>query len=729
MPSKPKSAAVRSVESVSRGKPKAAPARVSGARPRPANSNAKKPVFPLDTIAMAMVENAPINIICADLDHVIQYLNPASVSTLRRLEKYLPIKVDEMVGSSVDVFHKHPEHQRRLLSNPRNLPHTAIIGVGPEKLQLLVTALMGPKGDYLGTMVTWDVVTEKIARDEEIARMTSILENAPINIMCTDLDLKVRYMNPASRTTLRKLDQYLPLRADAMLGQSIDIFHKNPEHQRRLLADPRNLPHTAIIGVGPEKLQLLVSAMRDAAGNYSGPMVTWEVVTEKLANEESVRRHAVESDAEAKASARTMAAVHRLIEAVEHGKLRDRIDVAGMAGTHLALCEGVNRMMEGIATPLDEVANVLSDVAEGELRTAVRGAYENDILTLKDSLNGTIRQLSGMAGEMRQIAAHVAHAAEEISSGTADLSKRTEQQAASLEETASTMEEMTATVKQNADNARQANLLAMSARSVAERGGDVVSQAVVAMDEINKSSAKIADIIGVIDAIAFQTNLLALNAAVEAARAGEQGRGFAVVASEVRNLAQRSATAAKEIKTLIKDSTEKVSDGSNLVRQSGATLQDIVSSVKRVADIVGEIAAASQEQSTAIEQVNQTINKMDEFTQQNSALVEETASAAASMSGQSAELLETVGRFKIEDAEQAPTPKKAARPAAPQSHAQSRPQKRPGAPAEKPRAPAPGAARAQPQQPQRPAKPVRKPLTGEQASGEAAADEEGFLEF
>jgi methyl-accepting chemotaxis protein len=438
--------------------------------------------------------------------------------------------------------------------------------------------------------------------------------------------------------------------------------------------------------------------------------------TERAAKSErdkqEVQKRAMEE--EAAAAARTIDAIARVVAAVEQGKLRDRIDTQGMTEKYRALCDGVNRMMEGITRPLDEIALVLDGVAQGDLRKQVEGDYQNDLQVLKLSVNRTVEQLSALATDMRQIAGNVAHAAEEISSGTSDLSKRTEQQAASLEETASTMEEMTATVKQNADNARQANVLAMSARSVAERGGDVVSQAVVAMDEINKSSAKIADIIGVIDAIAFQTNLLALNAAVEAARAGEQGRGFAVVASEVRNLAQRSATAAKEIKTLIKDSTEKVSDGSNLVRQSGATLQDIVASVKRVADIVAEITAASQEQSSAIEQVNQTVSKMDEFTQQNSALVEQTASAAASMSSQAGELLDTVGRFQVDEAESRPAPRRAAPPA----RQESKPQPKAARP------PARGAARPA----AAPPKPARK-APAARSAGSAAADEEGFLEF
>jgi methyl-accepting chemotaxis protein len=255
--------------------------------------------------------------------------------------------------------------------------------------------------------------------------------------------------------------------------------------------------------------------------------------------------------------------------------------------------------------------------------------------------------LARIVTQVRQGTDTIATASAEIASGNADLSARTEQQAGSLEETASSMEELTATVKQNADNARQANQLALSASEFAGKGGAVVAQVVGTMASINDSSRKIVDIIGVIDGIAFQTNILALNAAVEAARAGEQGRGFAVVAGEVRNLAQRSAAAAKEIKSLIADSVNKVDNGAKLVDQAGHTMEDIVASVKRVTDIIGEIASASQEQLDGIEQINVAISEMDETTQRNAALVEQASAAAGAMSEQASQLSGTVGVFTL----------------------------------------------------------------------------------
>ena len=302
----------------------------------------------------------------------------------------------------------------------------------------------------------------------------------------------------------------------------------------------------------------------------------------------------------------------------------------------------------GITRPLQAASRIARQVADGDLSThiAVTGKDETGVLlqALKDMHDSLVR----IVGEVRTGTDTMTTATAEIASGNMDLSARTEEQANSLGSTAATMEELTSTVKQNADNARQANQLAMTASQVAVRGGTVVAQVVDTMASINASSNKIVDIIAVIDGIAFQTNILALNAAVEAARAGEQGRGFAVVASEVRSLAQRSAAAAKEIKTLIGDSVEKVDAGGKLVSAAGTTMTDIVDSVRRVTDIMSEIVAASQEQSSGIEQVNRAIAQMDDATQQNAALVEQAAAASHSLQEQAAQLSQVVAVFKIQ---------------------------------------------------------------------------------
>ncbi len=290
---------------------------------------------------------------------------------------------------------------------------------------------------------------------------------------------------------------------------------------------------------------------------------------------------------------------------------------------------------------------VAERVRDGDLSVAIHDAARDEFTPLISALANMQHALTAVVSEVRSNAESVASASGQIAAGNQDLSSRTEQQASSLEQTAASMEELTSTVKQNADNAQQANQLAMSASEVATKGGAVVGQVVATMASINESSRKVADIIGVIDGIAFQTNILALNAAVEAARAGEQGRGFAVVASEVRSLAQRSAAAAKEIKGLIDSSVGSVEAGTRLVGEAGETMDEIVCSVRRVTDIMGEITAASKEQSIGIDQINQAISQMDDVTQQNAALVEEAAAAASSLQQQSGNLVDAVGVFRL----------------------------------------------------------------------------------
>ena len=308
------------------------------------------------------------------------------------------------------------------------------------------------------------------------------------------------------------------------------------------------------------------------------------------------------------------------------------------------------RMVTKMVTkPLDDAVDACTAISQGDLTKTITTDRTDEVGRLLNSLKTMGDRLREVVEQVNNGSQSIVMGSEQIAAGNDNLSQRTEEQASSLEETASSMEEMTSTVKQNADNAARANQMAEATRSQAEKGGHVVGQAITAMGEINAASRKIADIISTIDGIAFQTNLLALNAAVEAARAGEQGRGFAVVATEVRNLAQRSANAAKEIKALIEDSVTKVGAGSKLVEQSGETLNEIVVSVKKVSDVVADIAAASHEQSSGIEQVNQAIVQMDEMTQQNAALVEEAAAASRSLEEQAQMLSQLMGFFKLGD--------------------------------------------------------------------------------
>jgi methyl-accepting chemotaxis protein len=419
----------------------------------------------------------------------------------------------------------------------------------------------------------------------ENARVRQALDKVSTSVVLADAQHRIIYLNGTASTTFTRNQQEIRLSLP-----EFEVQRLRGASLEALSADPAG-----------ERRELDTLAGSRASERELGGCI-FRTVTNPVLDESGARIGTVMEWTDRTQEVAVEKEMQGMLAAVVAGDLGSRIDVSGKTGFFEAMSRGVNQLA-------DNMADVVSRV--------------------------------------KRVAAEVHRGADEISSGNANLSQRTEEQSSSLEETASSMEEMTTTVKQNADNAAQANQLALAARDQAEKGGTVVSQAVAAMSGINEASKKIADIIGVIDDIAFQTNLLALNAAVEAARAGEQGRGFAVVASEVRSLAGRSATAAKEIKELIQDSVRKVEDGSVLVTQSGHTLEKIVAAVKKVSDIVAEIAAASREQSSGIEQVNRAVMQMDELTQQNAALVEEATAASQAMAEQVRGLNEMLARFQV----------------------------------------------------------------------------------
>jgi len=473
-------------------------------------------------------------------------------------------------------------------------------------------------------------VTERRIRDSANERVQQALDGVDSNVMIADIDLNIVYMNGTAEELFRGAEsdirKDLPnFDASNLIGTCIDVFHKNPAHQRGLLQKLAST-YTATIDVGGRSMQVVANPVFDVDGGRLGTVVEWSDRTEELAIEGEMQR---------------------VVDSALAGDLTTRISIDDKDGFFETLSRGVNDLVGVADKVINDTIRVLSAMAVGDLTETIEADYQGSFGKLKDDANATVAKLTEVVGNIQSTAGSVKTGAGEISQGNSDLSQRTEEQASSLEETASSMEEMTSTVKLNADNAGEANQLAIVARDQAQKGGSVVSQAVVAMSEINASSKKISDIISVIDEIAFQTNLLALNASVEAARAGDQGRGFAVVASEVRNLAGRSATAAKEIKELIEDSAAKVDEGSRLVNESGETLEEIVGGVKKVTDIVGEIAAASQEQSAGIEEVNKAIMQMDELTQQNAALVEEAAAASESLGEQADDLNQMMDFFTV----------------------------------------------------------------------------------
>ncbi len=604
--------------------------------------------------AMGALDVAATNVMVADADYNVVYANESLKTMLVEVEgdvrKQLPqFSAAKVVGTNIDIFHKNPAHQRGMLASLKST-HKTNLEIGGRKFFLIVNPIHGEKGERLGTVVEWQDQTAMLAareREEKMAaenlRIKNALDKCSTNVMIANSDCEIAYMNDSvaemmvrNESDLRKVLPQFDSRK--LVGANIDVFHKNPSHQRNMLANLKSTYKTEIV-VGGLTFGLVANPIVDDKGARVGTVVEWKDRTAEVA---------VEKD------------VAGLVKAAVDGDFTKRFDMNGKEGFFKALGEGINQLMETSSVGLNEVVRVLGALAKGDLTEKITNEYKGTFGQLKDDSNQTVAQLTAIVTQIKEATESITTASKEIAQGNTDLSQRTEEQASSLEETASSMEELTSTVKQNAENAKQANQLAASASEVAVKGGTVVGQVVNTMGSINEASKKIVDIISVIDGIAFQTNILALNAAVEAARAGEQGRGFAVVASEVRNLAQRSAAAAKEIKTLISDSVEKVDSGTKLVDQAGKTMEEIVGSIKRVTDIMSEITAASQEQSAGIEQVNTAITQMDEVTQQNAALVEQAAAAAESMQEQAESLSQAVATFRLE---QGATASRAAAPA------------------------------------------------------------------
>lgn len=490
-------------------------------------------------------------------------------------------------------------------------------------------------GDFLRSLYCMEVklgvdladVRQEAANSK---RITQALDHVQSGVMVTNNNLEIIYLNDsvermfaAAEHDIRK--QLPNFNASQLIGASIDIFHKEPAHQRRLLEKLKDA-HSSELLIADQHMHVTASPVIDDEGERIGFVAEWQNRTHEVLIEREIGQ---------------------LVQDIKAGDLNARINMADKRGFAKMLSSGINELTDVIESVFSDVNRVMEHMAEGNLTATITNDYQGVYAECKNNINGTLQKLSDFIIQIRDAADFIDSSSQEMASGNNNLSNRAEQQAASLEETAASMEQLASTVRNNADNTQLANQVVSSASQLAQKGGDIVNLAILAMQEINDSSNKIAEIIGVIDEIAFQTNLLALNASVEAARAGEQGRGFSVVATEVRNLAQRSANAAQQSKDLIQNSVQKVRAGTAFVNETGAALTEIVNSVVQVGKIVSQIADASAEQTTGIDQVNQAVAQMDDITQQNAALAEQAAAGSIAMSEQSTTMTQLLSFFKV----------------------------------------------------------------------------------
>jgi len=597
------------------------------------------------------LDGAKTNVMVADPDFNIIYMNTSMVEMMEHAEEDIRADLPKfdasaLLGTNIDQFHKDPSHQRRLIGGLEDT-FEAQINIGRRTFSLIANPVIDQNGERFGTSVEWLDLTDRLAAEiaakaeaDANSQIKQALDRVTANVMVADADMGITYMNEAMVSMFKNAEadvrKVLPnFDCNKLIGANPDFFHKNPAHQRGMIEQLKST-HATEISVGSRRFTLIANPVNDTEGTRLGTVVEWGDVTAERAVE---------------------AEIATVVEAAVAGDLTQRVDVDGKDGFLLNVSSGINKFAETVEAGLSDIARSLEAMAGGDLTARITADYQGTFDALKQNTNATAEKLSEVLSQIALGASEVSTAATEIASGSTDLSQRTEEQASALEETAASMEEMEGAVKTNASNANEANAQGTTAREVAEKGGKVVNDAVEAMSRIEASSQKISDIIVVIDEIAFQTNLLALNAAVEAARAGDAGKGFAVVASEVRALSARSSDAAKDIKALIVDSNMQVKSGVELVNEAGSQLGEIVTSISSVTGLVSDISSANQEQAVGIAEINRAIAEMDEMTQQNSALVEETAAAARTLEEQSDVMQERVSFFNTGSSEASATAK------------------------------------------------------------------------
>ncbi len=510
----------------------------------------------------SMMENAPVNVIyCDPVEFKINYVNPASIRTLKTIEQYLPITVDKLMGQCIDIFHKNPAHQRRILSDPSNLPHRAEIQVGPETLDLLVTAIFDSEKNYLGPMVTWELITQKLKTENEVARVNSMMENAPINVIFADAkDFSITYINPASIKTLKTIEQHLPISVDKIMDQTIDIFHKNPAHQRKILSDPNNLPHRAEIQVGPEILDLLVSAIYDKDKNYLGPMVTWEVITKKLEMEERERKanekmkEILESVSE---KAQTLAGASEELTATSQLMAGNAEETSAQSNVVSAASDQVNQNIQTVATGSEEMSASIKEIAHNANQAT---KVTSDAVRLAETTNKTVTQLGISSAEIGQV------------------------------------------IKVITSIAEQTNLLALNATIEAARAGEAGKGFAVVANEVkelaNQTAKATEDISSKIQAIQSDTD----NAVSAIAEIGG-------VIGQISDISNTIASAVEEQSATTNEITRNVTDASRGSQEIAENIAGVAQAAHSTTEGANDTQAAASELSKLASEMQNLVNQ------------------------------------------------------------------------------------------------------------------------